>query len=101
MFAAALAKPSNLGLPLAYSSAPLLTPHLPLGAPLAYSAIAAPLAAAPVIAAPAPLALPAPIARVAVAPAPVAIPAPVTYNTGVEVSVAAEPVEQHGYKIVY
>jgi hypothetical protein len=79
--AVAAAEPGIIASHVAYS-APIISHNV---------AVAAPVAAAP-------LTVAAPIARFA---APVAIPAPVAYSTGAEITVSAEPVEQHGYKIVY
>ena len=79
-----LINPAGLS-PLAYSGSLTAANTVLLGAsPLAYSAISAPVAA-----------LPAPLPVAAVAPGPIA------YQTGARVINQYQPVEQHGYTIVY
>lgn len=63
-----------------------------------YSALPYPVAAAPAVTY---AAAPAPVAYTAAAPVAYAAPGPITYQTGAKVVNKYEPVEQHGYHIVY
>ena len=90
---------NGLHAPLAYTTGHAPFAYATHAAPLTYAAAHAPLT----YAAPAPLgyaASPAPFSYAA-APVAYAAPAPIAYTTGTKLERTYEPVEQHGYQIVY
>lgn len=102
--ATATSKPSGIlapAAPLSYA-APFAPARFAYAAPVpvAYSAPAVAYSA-PAVAYSAPVLAAAPDSLAYSAPAAVAVPPPVSYATGHEVSLAVEPVEQHGYSIAY
>ena len=77
--------------PLTYAAAPASVTYAAGAAPLTYAAAPAPLSYA---------ASPAPVSSAA-APVAYAAPGPIAYATGNKLEPTYEPVEQHGYQIVY